>query len=256
MTTSVPIDNPAGRLYAIFTNIVNTGERLRRDNHTLTLLKVLANAFEVDENNREGLKALGKIFELIDSTEERIKKLQNIDTELYLSPLEEIADAFVKIDMSSTFFNLASLGIDKKTLDKLKFCAYTLSREQGEILLSAEQLNELLLEVRELLDKVLESELNADIKQFLIERLRDIEQAIINYKFEGSVGLRKVLEGTIGALILSGNVKEQKENPLVTRFFTVVTRLAALLNIANTSKQLTPDVFNIVSKLLPGDKFK
>jgi hypothetical protein len=212
---------------------------------------------EVEDNNFEVIIGLGKIFELIDSTRESIKKLNNIDIDLYLSPLEELAEAFLKIRLSNNWVSSDAVGIDKKTLDKLKFCAYTLSREQGEILLNAEQLNELLLEVRELLDKVLDSELDADIKSFLVEKLRDIEQAIFNYKYEGSVGLRKVLESTVGGTVLNANVKEQKENPLVTNFFTLVTRLATILNITNTTKQLEPDVSNMFSKLLkllPGDK--
>ena len=255
MTRSVPIDTPAGRLYAILTNVVHKEESLCQGNQFITTLDVLAEALEVDKNNLEVLRGLAKIFELVDSTKESIKRLQNIDTELFLRPLEEIADAFLEVKPSMLVRESGGIGIDKKTLDKLKFCVYTLSKEQGEILLNTEQLNELLLEVRGFLDKVLDSDLDAEIKRFLIEKLRDMEQAIFNYKFEGSEGLRKVLESTIGAAILNTDVKEQKENPLVTSFFTIVTRLAAILNIANTSKQLAPDVSNILSKLsklLPG----
>jgi hypothetical protein len=75
-------------------------------------------------------------------------------------------------------------------------------------------LNELLSEVRVLLDKVLDSKLDVDIKRFLVEKLRDIEQVIINYKFEGPEGIRKVFESTIGGAVLNANVKEKKEKSI------------------------------------------
>jgi hypothetical protein len=250
---SVSIDNPAGRLYSILSNIEEKTNNLSQTIGS-TVLTALAEALEVNENSLDVVKELGKIFELIKDTEESLKKV-DMGTELYLSTLEEIADAFTQIVFFEKLYNGGRLNVGKASLEKLGLCAFILSQKQGEIVLNKEQLHELLSEVRGLLDKVLDSELDADIKQFLIKKLRDIEQAIIDYKFKGSEGLQEVLESSIGGAFLNINAEERKENPLVSNFFTIVTRLAAMLNIANTSKQLAPDVSNMLSKLsklLPG----
>jgi hypothetical protein len=66
-----------------------------------------------------------------------------------------------------------------------------------------------------LLEKVLDTDLEEDMKSFMLGKLRDIEQAIINYKFQGSKGLSQVVDSTFGALIQNEKLRPQKENPTV-----------------------------------------
>jgi hypothetical protein len=114
MAQIVSLDNPAGRLYAILTDVVNKGESLGMARSHTSISTVFASALEVDNNNFEVIIGLGKIFELIDSTRESIKKLNNIDTDLYLSPLEELAEAFLKVRLSDNWVSSDAVVLIKK----------------------------------------------------------------------------------------------------------------------------------------------
>jgi len=136
----------------------------------------------------------------------------------------------------------------------LKFVADALSRQQGEIALNTEELNELSNEVRALLEKVLDADLDKDIKSLILGKVQDIDQAIINYKFQGSKGLSQVIDSTFGALIQNEKLRSQKENPTVTSFFTLISRVASVLNVYNNTKKLAPDVGKMLQHLLSGAK--
>jgi len=88
----------------------------------------------------------------------------------------------------------------------------------------------------------------------MLGKLRDIEQAIINYKFQCSKGISQVVDSTFGALIQNEKLRSQKENPTVTSFFTLIGRVASVLNVYNNTKKLAPDVGKMLQHLLPGAK--
>lgn len=144
--------------------------------------------------------------------------------------------------------------IDRATLEKLKFCADMLSRQQGEIVLNTEELNEFFNEIKTLFERVVASNLDKEIKSFLLDKLRDIEQAIVNYKFKGSEGLIQAVQATLGATLLNENVRKEGDNPAVASFFQIVSRIASLLSVYTKTKKLGADVGVVLQKLLPGVK--
>lgn len=255
---TVPTNNPAGRLYEILAKAIKIGKKLpyskTREERKASL--VLAEALEIENtDSREIFDGVSQLFRLIDDTELAIKKIKNVDTELYLSPIFEIKEAFGTIYLNLTEdWSAIAMGIDRGTLEKLKFCADMLSRQQGEIALNTEELTELYTDIKTLLERVLDAKIDEDIKSFLLNQLRDIEQAIINYKFKGSEGLIQVVQATLGATLMNENVRNEGKNPLVTNFFTIITRIASLLSIYSNTKQLSSDLGRVLQKLLPGEK--
>lgn len=245
---NVPTNNPAGRLYEILvTARKNVGINA-------TVKSVLTKALEIKSTDSiEMFDGVNKLFGLIKDTELAIKKLQDVDIELYLSPVNEIKEAFRDFNLTGEWSTI-SHKIDRGTLEKLRFCADALARQQAEIPLNLEELNELHSEVRLLLERVLDTQLNDDIKSFVFEKLQDVEQAIINYKFKGSDGLMRVVEATFGAALLNEDLRKEGENPVITSFFTTITRIASMLSIYTNTKQLGGDVGKVLQKLLPGAK--
>jgi hypothetical protein len=259
---NVPTNNPAGRLYEILAKAMEIGGLAKGPGRNLDLpyerqaFVVLTKALEIDDpNSSELFDGITKLFGLVNNTELAIDNLQNVNTELYLRAINEVKEAFNSLNYNLTQdWLLIANKIDKSTLEKLEFCADALSRQQGEIVLNNEELNELFDEVRTLFEKVLDADLDKDIKSFMLEKLQDIDRAIINYKFQGSKGLIQAIESTIGATVLDEKLRTQKENPIVTSFFTVIGRVASVLNVYNNTKKLAPDVGKMLQHLLPGAK--
>jgi hypothetical protein len=261
---NVPTNNPAGRLYEILANameiggsgglVIQRGIKVSEQRQTRV---VLAKALEIDNPDSPDLfDGISQLFGLVNNTELAINKLQDVNTELYLRAIIEVKEAFNSLQFNLTQdWDIIANKIDKSTLEKLEFCADALSRQQKEIVLDNEQLNELFDEVRTLLEKVLDANLDKDMKSFMLEKLQDIDRAIINYKFQGSKGLIQAIESTIGATVLDEKLlRTQKENPIVNSFFTLIGRVASVLNVYNNTKKLAPDVGKMLQHLLPGAK--
>jgi len=248
---NLPTNNPAGRLYEILLMAMKIGERAAKHK---TAKSVLAEVLDINTHDSiEFFDGVNKLFTLIKDTELAINKLYNVNIELYQSPIKEIKEAFRDFNLGGEWSKIAD-KIDRGTLEKLKFCADALSRQQGEIPLNVEEMNELHNEVRALLERVLDAELNDDIRSFIFDKLQDIEQAIINYKFKGSEGLQRIVEATFGATLMNEDIRKEGENPLVASFFTTITRIASMLSIYTNTKQLGADVGRVLQKLLPGAK--
>ena len=246
-------NNPASRLYEILTLALKNGAKIGVRNRTAK--SVLSEVLDIDtEDSSELFDGISKLFTLIKDTELAINKLYNVDIELYQSTIQEIKEAFQNFNVVGEWSEIAN-KIDRGTTEKLKFCADALSRQQGEIPLNVEEMNELHKEVRVLLERVIDAELNEDIRSFIFDKLQDIEQAIINYKFKGSEGLQRVIEATLGAAtLMNEDIRKEGENPIVASFFTTITRVASMLSIYSNTKQLGADVGRVLQKLLPGTK--
>jgi hypothetical protein len=248
---SLPTNNPAGRLYEILTMAIKSGAK---GGMNRTTKSVLSEVLDIKGNDPlEVFDGINKLFTLVKDTELTINKLYNVNIELYQSPIKEIKEAFRDFNLGGEWSKIAD-KIDRATLQTLKFCADALSRQQGEIPLNVEEINELHNEVRALLERLIDAELKDDIKSFIFDKLQDIEQAIINYKFKGSEGLQRVIEATLGATLMNDDIRKEGENPIVTSFFTTITRIASMLSIYSNTKQLGADVGRVLQKLLPGAK--
>ncbi len=247
---NLPTNNPAGRLYEILTPALKKGGKIGGINNR-TVKSVLSEVLDIAPE--DSIDGINKLFTLIKDTELAINKLYNVDIELYQSTIQEIKKAFQDFNVVGEWSEIAN-KIDRGTTEKLKFCADALSRQQGEIPLNVEEMNELHNEVRVLLERVIDAELNEDIRSFIFDKLQDIEQAIINYKFKGSEGLQRVIEATLGATLMNEDIRKEGENPTVASFFTTITRVASMLSIYSNTKQLGADVGRVLQKLLPGVK--
>jgi hypothetical protein len=247
---SLPTNNPAGRLYEILVRAMKIGKNARNQ----TAKSVLSKALDINNpDSFEFFDGVNKLVRLINDTELAINKISNVNIELYQSPINEIKEAFREFNFGGEWSKIAD-KIDRGTLQTLKFCADALSRQRGEVILNAEEINELHNEVRALLERVLDAELNDDIRSFIFDKLQDIEQAIINYKFKGSEGLQRIIEATLGATLMKEDIRKEGENPIVVSFFTTITRIASMLSIYSNTKQLGADVGRVLQKLLPGAK--
>ena len=198
-------NNPAGRLYQILTEVTkqrNDGEPMQR---------VWARIFGLDENNTEEIfRAYVELLRLLKSARESVERLPDIDPDLYVKPFEQLERAFT---VSSITTNLRSFKqyLTEGTMTALQFCAHTLGKVLNETEVPKETLRKLREQVEALISEVLSADLQYEIRVFLVERLEEIRRAIIYYRINGTRGLQRALETTIGAsylLVHSGNSVE------------------------------------------------
>ena len=189
-------NNPAGRLYQILLEVQ------KQQNNGEPMQKVWARIFELDgQDTEEVFRAYLELLKLLKSAREAVEQLPDVDPDLYLKPFEQLERAFT---VSSVATNLQSFKqhLTEGTMTALRFCAYALSKVSNETEVSKEALRELREKVEALISEVLSSEFQYELRIFLIERLEEIRRAIIYYRVNGTKGLRRALETTIGASYL------------------------------------------------------
>lgn len=235
MAEEVPTDNPAGRLYKILNQTSSSDPGW-------TILQVLSGALAVSPvNSIEFCYALYQFANLIQDTETAISRFTDFRYRRYLKTLVRIRTAFEDIDYQHSWSEVRKY-LNDETLLGLKSCAVDLSGT--EVVIEEVSLKELQAEVESLLEKVIEFDnLEKEIKSLLFEKLHEILNAIRNYRFYGSTGLRHALETSIGAgFINRDQIKEQKENLIVNHFLNVLVKIDSMLSPLVKVKQLLPAI--------------
>lgn len=229
----VPIDNPAGRLYDIL-------NRIKQSNSDWTVISALPGILSVDPNDAIGVSyALTHLKGLIDDTDLAIEQLEGYKYKRYQKMIERIKTAFQDFSYQTPLRDTFKY-LNDETLLSLKSCAQELSGTESHI--DRDALKALQDEVGLLLEKVIESDdLGKEIRNFLYEKLQDIDKAIRDYRFYGSAGIRRAFESSLGAaLINQEQIQEQKENKLVKEFFKVLVKIDSVLSPFVKVKQLIP----------------
>ncbi|MFI6073831.1 hypothetical protein ACIA5C_19885 [Actinoplanes sp. NPDC051343] len=117
------------------------------------------------------------------------------------------------------------------TVYSLKTCARALRRQrQAEPVVPEEDAKSLVELVRAVIDEIAASGLPADLKRELINRLRDVEWAILNVRIGGYEGIAKALDSfTFRSTLNSRGAGDEDKERMVswwTRLWTGLTKAA------------------------------
>ncbi len=206
----LPINNPAERLFVILT-------RASEANKNATITKVLSDAMKknaLDTSEQDPIKLL----ELINHIEEQMKKNFPSNTSGkqrgYMALLTEIRENLSKailLGASSSLTNTwqhAGL-LNNPTWTILRFfeaCVHDF--EEYGVSIDKNLLDDLRNDVESLIKSVYESQLNEDIKNFVIHQLREIKNALDKYYYYGAKGVKKEI---YSALVEIGMIQKQDD---------------------------------------------
>lgn len=233
-------DNPAGRLHYLFKR-ARTGDKTANGYEVWAAVLKVPFSRDNPNDNTEG-EVLGHVLQirkLIDETEQRLRNIENLDTELYLQPFPSLRHVMRFSSMNvSNYANSLMSQISDGDMTVLAFCAAKLSEFPAEPVIAEELLKELLEDVNALYDQVLESSLEASLKTLILEQLQSIRIAIHEYYIRGIARLREELEKSIGALVVNEDlIKRSNDKEEVKKFGGIITNMATYISIAaNLSK--------------------
>ena len=231
------------------------------------LLEGWADVLEVsDENDMvEVSKKFVFLLELINEVRDEISnftKFGIVQTEVddYLSIINEIDLIFQECNPFTTNVNFPTLKsrIHKSSITTLSLCSNLItSNSQGFYELSPDELEDFQRDISELISEIYESQIDDEVKEFLINKLKELEQLIIDYRREGKIKIRKVSSQVIGDTMLFIQRKNLFSSSLNEKLFKVID-IASKLNGAVTFLEKTANflpsiVESIVKHLPPGN---
>lgn len=193
-------------------------------------------------------KRLGAVMALPSKIEKIVLNTNGIsDTRAYLNWLGPINQAFMNQNLSSTW-DTFSKYIDQHTINYLTITTDMLNLQSPETNLKDTELEKLKNDFLGIEKEINEAELDIELKNFMLKRIRDILNAIDEYKLNGIEPLMDSLNITIGQIILNNElaVKSSKEDfakkfwNLIVNTSVMVTLLTGVPQIANNLQSLLP----------------
>lgn len=197
--------NALRKLEEILTEAVADGDRSRAAG------PILLKAMKLSE--QVTAKDLVDFYELLNKAEEEAKSIRNKPRiNRYLQTLDELHEIFIVNSVWNEAWKTFAIHIERggvlNTLDALADFFYFQSPTR---LLEQDFLEKLNDEFKELLDKVVESNLTKELKRFLIERIEDIQKAIRRYHIDGTEGLEKSAKSLVSDLVMAEHSLEDED---------------------------------------------
>lgn len=238
-------NNPAARLYNIL--------REAKDNteiHSRALNSSLKWILKVDKDDDSLLmKRLGLFMGLPVEIANELKKYDDISHEVYLEWVPQFLTAFKNLQFNQAFSRVIGV-IDEKTIYGVRICADQLSRKAPEIELDPKDIEALLKQTDNLFNDILKADLDHEIKTFMLDKLDNIHNALLDYFLTGSKDLTNSMELVAGALIFHPKAKEifnsKEKDKRVKAFWELMSRIAIILAFADGTEKIG----TIMGKLL------
>ncbi|MEZ7278642.1 hypothetical protein [Pseudoalteromonas sp. 68 DY56-GL68] len=237
------VNNSAGRLL----NILMEGKEA---NPNENCKKVWSRILNVEEDNSFVLVGrIGKVFSLVDNISTELKKLDNVDVKRYMSWTKYLDTAFSKCNLESSW-NEFIKHINEPILDYLHMTSGMLSTNCPQPVLPRSELESIYDGAKDLIDKIIDSDLPQSIKQYFLSQLRKIIIAIEEYKITGSAEVVDIVEATFGKAVLSKEIIEGKDTDEVKGKFwkfmaktaLVISTVAGAIQIADYTAKTFPEL--------------
>jgi Na+/phosphate symporter len=244
-------NNPAGRLC----DLLNAA---KKHTPTTNIRTVWASVFGIDEKDTATLlKSVADLIDLVNETKASLSRLTDVDTALYLQPFANIERGLAVMNFDNHWNDIGQ-HITETVLAQLAFGADKLARVSGFTEIDQSELDELREAVEKLLNDVLAAELPENLTQLLVRNLEAIRQALLGYRLRGVQGLEQEIERSVGSMVLhQDQIKKTKagtkEQTTWETYFTVITRLNAMVTAAKNIKEIGPPAIQyLVEKLTSG----
>ena len=118
--------------------------------------------------------------------------------------------------------------------------------QDGGSCIDDQRLQEIADKVVELMEEVKEDGIDSDLTTYILGRLEQIMEAIVDFSLTGPAGVRHVLEANVGGLYTQVNIfmskTNEKEKSYIKHFFVTLHALAAVINITLGVPQLSPGI--------------
>jgi len=216
-------NNPAGRLL----EIVKKGKGIGDQTKTI---EAWSKIFDVPTGNIPLLlKRISDFYALPNEIEREIKEIEEANTPLYLDWKSKANVAFTNLNLTNTWNTAFKARFDDKVVYGIQFCDDLLSRQSPERTVSTEDIKNLSKKVTELLDLIEEEEIDQPTKDYIKERLNDIQKALGDVPIRGIKVIEKEFQVVVGSLTINNTYNLQSEgSEFKTKFWRVVYGLGLL----------------------------
>lgn len=241
-------NNPAGRLYDLL-------QMAQKQSPKEPSRNAWAKVFDVNPQDTVLiLQMMADLINLVIETKTSIKRLNDVDHEIYLKPFTKIERFLSQVSLDNPWEHWQR-QIDETTLYGLQFAADKLSRINGSTTISEEDIDSIRNELEQFVNSVLKSDLPQGLKALFFRNLESIRHALLVYRIRGVDGLEDELERAIGSLMLNREkippVGDKSQlRSFWERFFVFIDRINKAVTFTRGANEITSSSVQIISHLL------
>ena len=178
---------------------------------------------------------------VVNECEQLIRRIHGIDQERYLARIEKVKSGILSVG-SSRWGSFRSM-LNDDFLDALYATSEAVSLLVGEEVIPEEVLISLQENVEDIINRVVDSDLEDELKSVLFNGLEAVRQALLNYQISGAEGIRQALDRNVGLIHRYGEefkrAGEQRQGKEVfSDFFDLLKRMDTLVSIGLRIQQL------------------
>jgi len=192
-------------------------------------------------------KRLGSVMALPSQIQKVVLSTEGIsNTKPYLNWLTPINNAFIHQNLSANWDTFAKY-IDDHTINYLTMTTDMLSLQSPEATINDNELKKLKKDFLDIEKEINELDLDMELKNFMLKRIKDIINAIDEYKFNGIEPLMDSLNITIGQIILNNDLAvKSKDNNLAKKFWNLIVNTSVIVTLATGIPQIESNLQNLL----------
>ena len=233
-------DNPADRLLAI----LEEGMRYKRDTNCRNVWQALLG---VQDNNSLLLSRIGRLMELPGEIISSLKECYPEQGNTWSHWESQVNTAFMQQNLNGQWQGFIG-QIDDQSINTLRLTSSLLELKSKIKNIPEEDLDKFKSTLLDLMDQVLQSDIDFELKKYLVRSIRRLINSIEEYKLTGAVAICDAIESTVGHAWLSPAFGEfLKTTDLGKKFASTLSVMADAITVATP---LIPAIANFVSGLL------
>lgn len=174
----------------------------------------------------------------------------DLEVAVLLKRLPDVERAFSNIHLGGQLADFIR-PISEATLDNLEVCSSMLHSFRPEVVPGQDELQKLSDSLAELTVEVAESELDPDLRGFLLEHSHQMLRAVEEFRIAGSEPMKRAAQRAVGELVLRPELRKKAESSSAgKRFSDLLTKMLLLLTVVHTGFELAQP---FVPALAPGE---
>lgn len=218
-------------------------------------VKVWAKVLGADASNIAELSTkIGQLILLLNDVRNDINGLEITNFDKFIKPIDKIQVFFLSNQMFNQNWVAIKGQVTEETLDLIDACGDLIAAQsKGFREISPTELENLQQEIRNLQDEIRDSGIDKETKIFLINKLRKIEELILNYRIRGSSGLAKVSEEVSGGTLIKWFQMPEQTKGLAGKVINLAIKTNSMISVTERLSKLPEGLKDILPLLLPGN---
>ncbi|WP_417553394.1 hypothetical protein [Marinomonas fungiae] len=242
--------DPAGRLHDLL-------EAAKKQPESKRAREALGIVFDIESRDTESLlRLVADLIMLSQQAKSRIHSLDDITHDIFLEPFPKIEKLLSTLNLDASWKPYRELLSDPTTLYGLKFCSDKLSRIDCIENIDKSEIEAIQAKLASLVDDILNSEIDPDVKELLLRNLEGLRQSLIAYRVRGLEGIEREVEAGLGSILVNKSkiektVSKGKNGSLLKSYIALLEVTNKTISTAKNLKEL--GVVDLVTKLIGVD---